>query len=87
MVYCSVPEKGWSYGLIPNYFALSITGLQQTFTEFAAIKVTQGVKFITVQELCESRGGRPGLSVLTSLLVSVVYTEVNHASALVSACP
>ena len=24
-----------------------------------------------VQELCESRGGRPGLSVLTSLLVSV----------------
>ena len=25
----------------------------------------------TVQELCESRGGRPGLSVLTSLLVSV----------------
>ena len=25
----------------------------------------------TVQELCESRGGRPGLSVLTSLMVSV----------------
>ena len=24
-----------------------------------------------VQELCESRGGRPGLSVLTSLLFSV----------------
>ena len=24
-----------------------------------------------VQELCESRGGRPGLAVLTSLLVSV----------------
>ena len=24
-----------------------------------------------VQEVCESRGGRPGLSVLTSLLVSV----------------
>ena len=24
-----------------------------------------------VQELCESRGGRPGLSVLTSLTVSV----------------
>ena len=23
------------------------------------------------QELCESRGGRPGLSVLTSLIVSV----------------
>ena len=26
---------------------------------------------IIVQELCESGGGRPGLSVLTSLLVSV----------------
>ena len=25
----------------------------------------------SVQELCESRGGRPGLAVLTSLLVSV----------------
>ena len=30
------------------------------------------LKIIIVQELCESRGGRPGLlSVLTSLLVSV----------------
>ena len=27
--------------------------------------------FDIFQELCESRGGRPGLSVLTSLLVSV----------------
>ena len=26
---------------------------------------------VIVQELCESRGGRPGLSVLRSLLVSV----------------
>ena len=26
---------------------------------------------VIAQELCESRGGRPGLSVLTSLLVSV----------------
>ena len=26
---------------------------------------------LIVQELCESRGGRPGLSILTSLLVSV----------------
>ena len=26
---------------------------------------------LVVQELCESRGGRPGLSVLRSLLVSV----------------
>ena len=27
--------------------------------------------YIIVQELCESQGGRPGLSVLTNLLVSV----------------
>ena len=27
--------------------------------------------FLVVQELCESRGGRPELSVLTSLLASV----------------
>ena len=26
---------------------------------------------VTVQDLCESRGGRPGLAVLTSPLVSV----------------
>ena len=32
-------------------------------------KINDGV--VIVQELCESRGGRPGLSVLTSLLVSV----------------
>ena len=38
-----------------------------------------------VQELSESRGGRPGLFVLTSLLVSVDVK--NRASALVSACP
>ena len=40
-----------------------------------------------VQELCESRGGRPGLSVLTSLLVSVhvkIYcTVLRHWSQLV----
>ena len=28
-------------------------------------------RVLIVQELCESQGGRPGLSVLTSLLVSV----------------
>ena len=29
---------------------------------------------VIVQELCESRGGRPGLSVLTSLLVTMLST-------------
>ena len=35
------------------------------------LKGTNRTKDPIVQELCESRGGRPGLSVLTSLLVSV----------------
>ena len=37
---------------------------------------------IIVQELCESRRGRPGLSMLTSLLVSVDVIEatLNHAA-------
>ena len=43
--------------------------------------------FFIVQELCESRGGRPGLSVLTSLLVSVdvkiYWTVLRHWSQLV----
>ena len=34
-------------------------------------KLVTRVESHIVQELCESRGGRPGLSVLTSLLVSV----------------
>ena len=42
---------------------------------------------IIVQELCESRGGRPGLSVLMSLLVSVdvknYCTVLRHWSQLV----
>ena len=32
---------------------------------------TKLIFLIRIQELCESRGGRPGLSVLTSLMVSV----------------
>ena len=46
-----------------------------------------GCAELIVQELCESRGGRPGLSVLTSLLVSVdvkIYcTVLRHWSQLV----
>ena len=47
-------------------------------------------KRLIVQELCESRGGRPGLSVLTSLLVSVdvkIYcTVLRHWSQLALIC-
>ena len=43
---------------------------------------------VIVQELCESRGGRPGLSALMSLMILVdVKLILNHAHALVSACP
>ena len=40
-------------------------------TKFCRRKRRKKWKYFIVQELCESRGGRPGLSVLTSLLVSV----------------
>ena len=39
-------------------------------TNYTTVHGNIGI-IIIVQELCESRGGRPGLSVLTSLLVSV----------------
>ena len=47
-------------GLVPNMLLAS-----------EDIKQKQNERFVVfiVQELCESRGGRPGLSVLTSLLV------------------
>ena len=38
---------------------------------FLTVKGHVAARFVIVQELCESRGGRPRLSVLTSLLVSV----------------
>ena len=37
-------------------------------------------EFVIVQELCESRGGRPGLSILTSLMVSVDLSNVEPCS-------
>ena len=40
-------------------------------SEKAIYKSFNDLSRVIVQELCESRGGRPGLSVLTSLLVSV----------------
>ena len=51
------------------------------------VKSAAMIYSIAVQELCESRGGRPGLSVLTSLLVSVdvknYCTMLRHWSQLV----
>ena len=40
-------------------------------SEPTGLKVYIASGVTRVQELCESRGGRPGLSVLTSLTVSV----------------
>ena len=66
------------YTRIPTRHRLS--GLSQDNAHFTptnsdaythVIKITSPTKKTIVQELCESRGGRPELSVLTSLLVSV----------------
>ena len=53
-------------------------GLCQEYRSYLIAKVALAIIcnfaclwVLIVQELCESRGGRPGLSVLTSLLVSV----------------
>ena len=60
--------------------------VQSTMTVISGQEVTK-TNWHIVQELCESRGGRPGLSVLTSLLVSVdvkIYcTVLRHWSQLV----
>ena len=53
--------------------AVSLTVFQTTLTASvdgcAQIKEIKGIKSARiVQELCENRGGRPGLSVLTSLV-------------------
>ena len=47
----------------PRWFGIYVTVAKER-TEDARIEVSAHI----VQELCESRGGRPGLSVLTSLL-------------------
>ena len=51
------------------------------------VSVQVCIVWVIVQELCESRGGCPGLSVLTSLLVSVdvknYLTVLRHWSQLV----
>ena len=46
-------------------------GRSRGLSQHASSKLGGVVLLHIVQELCESRGGRPGLSVLTSLLVTV----------------
>ena len=62
----SVCMNGIKYRL-PTVFFQSIVYLLSFFLPFFSFSFFS----LIVQELCESRGGRPGLSVLTSLLVSV----------------
>ena len=54
--------------IFPNKYKLHLSQVPSTMIQHH-IRHIIAKKYI-VQELCESRGGRPGLSVLTSLLVS-----------------
>ena len=58
----------------PNALPLGQTGspgyLLRPWT-YIQVHGQRPTAYFIVQELCENRGGRPGLSVLTSLLVSV----------------
>ena len=62
--------NSWNY-----YFIHSAQQRLATITHACTLQTDLIPTFKTgsliVQELCESRGGRPGLSVLASLLVSV----------------
>ena len=61
-----VSEDGKTVQLLTVRCCSGLGTCQTRLYPFACLLV-----FSIVQELCESRGGRPGLSVLTSLLVSV----------------
>jgi len=73
---CSV-LKDLRQRLIPDKF----------YSQPSSFRLVLLLSTFIVQEMCESRGGRPGLSVLTSLLVSVdvkIYcTVLRHWSQLV----
>ena len=59
------------FRLLYYFMYLYITGVSTVFhLLYACINIHVLTPHI-VQELCESRGGCPGLSVLTNLLVSV----------------
>ena len=80
-VLCHTSQSSWSLSLGFGQLVLCQTGqfpcwsLSFGFGQGALISLTRSVKEyivrLIVQELCESRGGRPRLSVLTSLLVLV----------------
>ena len=60
--------------IIPYAILVSTTGqlvCSRTVTPPIPYAILVSTAWIIVQELCESRGGRPGLSVLTRLIVFV----------------
>ena len=61
---CQMTSEDIKHQLIIRFLCLASEDIKQKQNE-------RTVSVFIVQELCESRGGRPGLSVLTSLLVSV----------------
>ena len=78
---------------VPHYIKMTLVAAHLN-ARFILVVTAIGIKisFLSssptiVQELCESRGGRPGLSVLTRLLVSVdvkIYgTVLRHWAQLV----
>ena len=57
--------------ILQNTLFIPLQEIQCQLAHKKHIKEVNNKQPIIVQELCESRGGRPGLSVLMSLLVSV----------------
>ena len=57
-----------TYRMLENVAMTLCTPENSAIQKLSIMPVTS---FIIVQELYESRGGRPGLSILTSLLASV----------------
>ena len=64
----SVDVKHWSQPVVGN-----VAGIGDVKTVVSWVYVVRSTKISLsiVQELCDRRGGRPGLSVLTSLMVVV----------------
>ena len=48
-----------------------VLGKRYVYTETSKGQLSEGKRGDIVQELCENRGGCPGLSILTSLLASM----------------
>ena len=69
---CSIKSYSHSFRIACDTNAVSLFESSEKRYIYIYIYIKAiNINYIIVQELCESRGGHPGLSVLTSLLVSV----------------